>query len=208
LDAKKNDVTRPPGRPRDADAESRILSTTLRMLAGEGYSRMSLDNVAVEAGVSKPTIYRRWPGKADLATAALRTIQIAEPPVDTGSTVGDLTGTLENFCGSLLRPNGLSLIGTVLAEEQHTPELLQLFRQRIVAPRRDMLRVILERARKRRELKPGVDLDCVLNMLVGAFYARYLAEGKIPGEFPRELVKIVWDGIAAVSNPKVKRAGH
>ena len=89
-----------PGRPRDPETEQRILDAALRLLAEEGYSRMSLDGVAAEAGVSKPTIYRRWSSKADLATAALRGIQTAEPRPDTGSTVGDLTASLENFSRS------------------------------------------------------------------------------------------------------------
>jgi AcrR family transcriptional regulator len=59
----------------DVEAEARILQAALRLLAEQGYTRMSLDGVAEEAGVSKPTIYRRWSSKADLATAALRTIQ-------------------------------------------------------------------------------------------------------------------------------------
>lgn len=169
---------------------------TLRHLAEWGYNRMSLDQIALEAGVSKPTIYRRWPGKADLATAALRSVQMGEPAIDTGSTPGDLAGTLENFSRSLLRPNGMSLIGTVLAEEGHTPELLQLFRERLVAPRRRMLRAILETAKRRRELRPRTNLDAAVNLLVGAFYARYLAEGSIPPGFAKELVQVVWRGIA------------
>ena len=195
-----SDSGRPPGRPRDPETESRILQAALRQLAEDGYNRMSLDAVALEAGVSKPTMYRRWSSKADMATAALRTIQLSEPPVDTGSTVGDLACALRNFSRSLLRPNGMALIGTVLAEEAHTPKLLRLFRERIVTPRRAMVRGIPERAEERRELRPGVDLDCVVNMLVGAFYARYLATSKIPPSFPGELAEIVWNGIA-VGNP-------
>ncbi len=188
---------RAPGRPRDAETEARILQAALRLLAEQGYSRMSLDAVAAESGSSKPTIYRRWSSKADLATAALNTIQLSEPPVDTGSTVGDLTRTLENFSLSLLRPNGMSLIGTVLAEEAHTPELLALFRARLVATRRSMLQAILLRAQKRKELRRSVNLDCVVNMLIGAFYARYLATSTVPPDFARELVAIIWPGIAA-----------
>jgi len=188
---------RAPGRPRDAGTESRILEVALRLLSEDGYSRMSLDAVAAEAGASKPTLYRRWSSKADLATAALRTIQLSEPPVETGSTRGDLQAALENFRRSLLRPNGMALIGTVLAEESHTPDLLSLFRERIVAPRRAMLRAILERARRRKELRPGVNLDCAVNMLVGAFYARYLASSEVPSSFAGELAEIVWNGIAA-----------
>ncbi|MFN7932526.1 MAG: TetR/AcrR family transcriptional regulator [Bryobacteraceae bacterium] len=186
---------RAPGRPRDPETEERILAVALRMLSVDGYSRMSLDAVAAEAGVSKPTIYRRWSSKADLATAALRTMQVAEPKVDTGTTVGDLVAALENFSRSLLRPNGMSLIGTVLAEEGHTPELLRLFRERIVKPRRELLKGILERAAGRGELRAGVDVDAAVQMLVGGFYARYLAHGRVPGGFARELVEIVWGGV-------------
>ncbi len=184
------------GRPRDPAVEQLLLEVTLQHLAREGYSRMSVDAIAEQAGVSKPTIYRRWKSKADIATAALRLLQIAEPDVDTGSTVGDLTGILINFRRSLLRPNGLSLIGTVLAEEHHTPELLELFRQRIVAPRRQMIRTVLERARIKRELRPRADIETAVNMLIGAFYAHYLASPRIAVDYPAQLVATVWAGIS------------
>ncbi len=158
---------------------------------------MSLDAVAAEAGVSKPTIYRRWSSKADLATAALRTIQTGEPAVETGSSAGDLVAVLQNFSRSLLRPNGMSLIGTVLAEEAHTPELLALFRERLVVHRRAQIHQILRRAQRNKELRPGVSLDAAVNMLVGAFYARYLATSTVPPGFSKELVEIVWKGLAA-----------
>ncbi len=193
--ASRPTTDRAPGRPRDPETESRILDVTLRLLREEGYNRMSVDAVAIEARVSKPTIYRRWPSKADLATAAIRTLRLLEPPADTGSTQGDLIHTLENFSRSLLRPNGMSLIGTVIAEEGHTPELIALFRERLVFPRRAMLREILDRAASHGELRSGIDLDCAVNMLVGAFYARYLVNSKVPPGFPRELVRIVWRGI-------------
>ena len=183
------------GRPRDKETERRILEVTVRLLAEEGYSRMSIDGVAAAAGVSKPTIYRRWSGKADLATAAICTIRLAEPEVSTGSTVGDLTAALQNFSRSLLRPNGMALVGTVLAEERHTPELLALFRERLVMPRRTIIRGILERARRHRGLRPGVDLDVSVSMLVGAFYARYLATSNVPSRFAQTIVGTVWPGI-------------
>jgi AcrR family transcriptional regulator len=191
-----------PGRPRNFDTGERILNVTLRHLAEEGYSRMSLDGIAAEAEVSKPTIYRRWKSKEDLATAAIRTIQLAEPTADTGSTATDLIATLKTFRRSLLRPNGMSLVGTVLAEEEHTPELLAFFRERLVAPRREMLRAILERAAQKGELLPDVNLDATVTLLVGAFYARYLAASNIPESFVAELVKIVWRGIARKSSTK------
>lgn len=201
-----------PGRPRDPETEQRILDVTLKLLASDGYSRMSVDAVALEAGVSKPTIYRRWPSKADLATAAIRTLQLLEPAVDTGTTPGNLTKALENFCRSLLRPNGMTLVGTVIAEESHTPELIRLFRERIVAPRRAALRAILENAKARKQLRPGADLDAAVSMLVGAIYAKYLADSKIPPGFAAAVVDTVWRGIARQAPtgriPRVAPASH
>lgn len=186
---------RPPGRPRDDATEARLLEVTLRLLAADGYSRMSLDTVAAEAGVSKPTIYRRWRSKADLATAAIRTLQLRESPVDSGSGRRDLQQLLENFSRSLLRPNGLSLVGTVLAEEAHTPELLAFFRQRLVTPRRALLRRALERARERKELRPGADIETAIAMAVGAFYARYLVDSQVPPKFAHGVAEAVWRSV-------------
>lgn len=40
-----------------------------------------------------------------------------------------------------------------------------------------------------------MNLDQVVTMLVGAFYARYLAASEAPDGFARGLVEIVWNGI-------------
>lgn len=85
------------GRPRDPEVDERILEATLQQLREQGYARMSLDRVAVAAGVGKPAIYRRWKGKADLATAALRRLQVSEPAVRAQSTFGAVAGRGREF---------------------------------------------------------------------------------------------------------------
>ena len=59
------------GRPRLASVDTAVLSSARSILAGRGYRGMSVEEVAVLAGVSKPTIYRRYPSKRDLARAAV-----------------------------------------------------------------------------------------------------------------------------------------
>lgn len=185
------------GRPRDPAVDAAILAATQRQLAAEGYTRMSIAAIAADAGVTKPTIYRRWPSKADLATAALARLQAQELPRATGVTRTDLCATLHNFQGSLLRPNGMAMLGTLLVEERHTPELIALFRERILKPRRTMLSTILEQAQQRGELRPDVDIDVAVNMLVGSYYARYLTGEGVPDDWPERIVAIVWAGIVA-----------
>ena len=194
-------VARARGRPRAPAIDDAILRATLRHLGTDGYGRMSIDAIAAEARVSKPTIYRRWPSKADLATAALAVYQAQEPPPITGVTRDDLRAMLRNFQTSLLRPLGMAMIGTLLVEETRTPELIALFRERIVRPRRRMLRETLNVAAARGELRPGADLDAAVSMLVGSVYARYLTGEGVPDDWADRIVETVWVGVAAMPGP-------
>jgi AcrR family transcriptional regulator len=156
---------------------------------------MSVDAIAVAAGTTKPTIYRRWPSKEELTVAALEHLQAADAPVPTGDTRADLVAILTDFRRKLLRPNGMAMIGTLLAEERHTPGLIALFRERIVRPRRDGLLAVLEGARTRGEFRRGADADAAVNMLVGAFYARYLTGESIPADWPERVVETALAGL-------------
>jgi hypothetical protein len=89
----------------------------------------------------------------------------------------------------------MATLGTVLAEEHETPELLALFRERLVAPRRRELRTVLAAARDRGELRPEANLDVAVSAFVGAFFARYLAGESLGGRFVTSLVDTVLDGL-------------
>ena len=188
---------RPQGRPRRPETEEAILRAAQNQLATEGYARMSVESIAAEAGTTKPTIYRRWPTKADLAVEALARLQAAELPEPTGSLRTDLIAALRDFQKKLLRPNGMAMIGTVLAEEGHTPGLIGAFRRHIVAPRRSHLRAILEAAQLRSELREHADLDAAVNMLVGSYYARYLTGEGIPRDWAERIVETLLHNMEA-----------
>lgn len=144
-------------------------------MAQGGYVRMSMEAVAAEAGVTKPTIYRRYTSKIQLALAAIVAFCDQDPPRSSGATRTDLVAQLRHLRRALGRPYGMALLGTVLAEEHETPELLASFREYLVHPRRTAVRAILERARAHGELPAGADLTLAINMLIGAYYAQYLA---------------------------------
>ena len=61
------------------------------------------------------------------------------------------------------------------------PQLVALYRERIVTPRRAQLRAILERAREGDLITADADIEAVLPMLTGAYYASALA-GITPGD--------------------------
>jgi AcrR family transcriptional regulator len=164
-------------------------------MARDGYARMSVDAVAAGAGVSKPTLYLRYPSKAALATAALAHVRHQTTPRETGDTRADLVALLRHFRSGVERPFGMAMVGTVLAEEHHTPELFTQFRQRLVEPRRQMLGGVLERAKARGEVADDADLETAVNMLVGSYYANYLA-GPVPRDWAERAVELILDGLA------------
>lgn len=186
---------RAPGRPREPETDARILEATFRLMAKHGYVRMSVDAIAAEAGVTKPTIYRRWPSKIELAMASLVAYCDASRAAVVGDTRADLIAEMEHFRRAISRPYGMSLLGTVLAEEHETPELLAAFRKYLVAPRRRALRAILDAAQARGELKEGAEIDLAVNMLVGAFYAQYVAGHPFASDWSERLVDAVLAGL-------------
>ena len=81
--------SRPSGRPRDADADDRIIDAALAEYAAHGRAGYSLNGVARRAGVGKSSIYLRWRDKETLLVDAVHARADA-PIVDTGTLEGDL----------------------------------------------------------------------------------------------------------------------
>src|SRR3954447_16757155 len=59
------------GRPRDPALDQAIILATRARLVQDGYSRMTIGDIAADAGVSRPTLYRRWSTKFQLVAEAL-----------------------------------------------------------------------------------------------------------------------------------------
>jgi AcrR family transcriptional regulator len=188
--------TRSVGRPRDPGHDDAILDATLRQIASEGYARMSLQRIAEEAGVSKASIYLRWPTKADLATAAMEHARLAEFPAATGDIRADLIAQLHWFQQTTERLSVMGLIGACLVEEGHTPELMQMLRERAGRPRLANLREVLQEAAERGEIDAEADIDEAARLLYGVFYAEYLPGPDLAADWADRAVDLVLRGLA------------
>jgi AcrR family transcriptional regulator len=177
-----------PGRPRRQGLDEAILNAALDEMGRVGYARMNLDRVAGLAGTTKPTLYRRYPSKAALATAALASLRRRTSRDPTGNVRDDLIAELTLFREGALRPHGMSMLGAVLSEEHETPELLELFRRNVVDPRRANLRRILRAGVAAGELRKDADVEVAVTMLVGSLYAAYLAGHSPRRDWPRRVV--------------------
>src|SRR6185437_10952004 len=83
--------------------EQAILSAVISLLGELGYEAMTMDAVAARAHASKTTIYKRWPGKAQLVRAAVDRYVAGRltAGADTGSLRGDLMAVMQAMAGHL-----------------------------------------------------------------------------------------------------------
>jgi AcrR family transcriptional regulator len=180
------------GRPRDAALDDALISAAERQFRELGYARMSLKSIADAAGTTVPSLRRRYADKATLAIAVVDSLRIDPLTVPPAEPRDQALAVLENFNANLRRPNSMALLGSLLAEEHTTPELLQRFRARLSAPRRDALRQSLKAGIRAGALPPHIDPDLAANMLIGSFYARYVSVGSIPRSWPSRVLAQLW----------------
>jgi len=128
------------GRPRDVEIDARVLEVARRHLARHGYEALSIATVAQEAGTTRQAVYRRWPTKADLATASIAAMSAAAERLPTDDPFADLVRELEAYRRGIGRPDGVSMVGTMLLRSTDA-RLRALYRERIVAPRRARFRL-------------------------------------------------------------------
>ncbi len=176
------------GRPRNPALDQAILSAAARQLGELGYARMSLESVAAAAGTTVPSLRRRYRDKAELAAAVVGSLRVEEPPAGAPSPRAFALAILENFHRNLRAIPALAILGSLLAEEERHPQLLHLFKTRIVEPRRALLRQALAAG----DLPRSADLDALTSMLIGSFYGRYVTLAGIPDDWPDRVLSAVW----------------
>jgi AcrR family transcriptional regulator len=123
------------GKPR----ERAILSAVISLLGETGYEAMTMDAVAARAHASKTTIYRRWPGKAELVRAAVdahitsRILSTQDGGTqdsgtqdsgtqDTGSLRGDLLAVMNAMPGHLT-PEFMAMMSGLVHALRTDPQL-------------------------------------------------------------------------------------
>ena len=188
-----------PGRPRNACAEGKILDATLGLLSEVGFAGLTVDGVAARAGVGRATIYRRWPSKGALVLAASKCLIGDVPEPDTGTVRGDLIALLSGLVEHLRGTRMGCLLPALAAEARGNAELAEIVTE-FADDRRTHVRFVLRRARERGELRPGTDLDVLIDVLAGpAFYRMMISGGPPTAARMVKVVDMVLDGVAADS---------
>jgi AcrR family transcriptional regulator len=179
-------------RPRvEGDREQEILDATLTVLADAGYDRLTMDAVATEAKASKATLYRRWSSKPELVVDAVCSHKEQPPAPDTGTLRGDL---LAAYCGlgGLGDARSLAVLAAVVTAMSRDEEFASIYRRDFIGPKQRAMRVVLDRAVARGEIRDDVDLDLIAPALPGIVLHRVFLLGE---QSTPELVARVIDQI-------------
>ena len=183
------------GRPLDAQRDALIHAETLKQMGEVGYDSLSVERVAKKAGVSKATIYRRYPNKMEMVLSSLEQTAIRPPMPDTGNGLDDLRLMAKLILTYALNDRGRCMFGCMMLAASRHPELAQAMRKRVVGPRRARGREVLERAIDRGELPPNTPLELVLDMIFGALFIRHARGDRVHESHAMALVDAVWVGM-------------
>lgn len=156
---------------------------------------MTMEAVAVKAGVGKPAIYRRYPDKATLVSAVIAAQQLPDLEVlDLGNTRAELWTAMEKGFPPDA-PAYVRLIGGLIAEETRHPELIAAFRSNILNPRRATVRALVERGQTRGDVRLDVDPTSAVDSLAGPLLARAFAGIDTGTQWRRSNFESWWNNV-------------
>lgn len=186
------------GPKRDLDAEQRILDATCELIRSRGPNRVAINDIAAAANVGKQTIYRWWPSKHAVVVDALaRTFEVENAFPDSGSIRADLRTQMRRVAASFSSPTG-SIIRELVAAGQGDAEIAESFRQRFFATRRALAATAIERGIARGELRQGLPIETVVDVLYGPLWLRMLiGHQPLTRAAADQVLDLVWPSIAA-----------
>jgi AcrR family transcriptional regulator len=175
-------------RRRGQALEDAIYRAALDELAEHSFDGLSIERIAHRAGTGKSAIYRRWPSKLDLVVA---TLAHAFPTPGPASTSGNLRTDLIRFhqrwAEALGGALGAALLANVGQHRQH-PELAAALRERILAPRHQILGELLAAGTERGEVRPGALTPECIETGPALLRQAFIESGRQPSDEDIELL--------------------
>ncbi|WP_284748614.1 TetR/AcrR family transcriptional regulator [Amycolatopsis sp. RTGN1] len=200
---------RPGGRPRDAALDEAIILATRDRLVRDGYSLMTIGDIATDAKVSRPTLYRRWSTKFELVVDALDygfRKQRDSYAVDLSNLAprAAFTEAVRRLDPTYFNPDAMVLMGNFAGEAIRTPELLGILREHAVEPRVTLVENVLTQLQERGAVQDDIDKHTIATMCFGSYFAAFY-RGESRDEIPEAVVSVLWPAIATAKASRKRR---
>jgi AcrR family transcriptional regulator len=152
-------------------------------------------------GWGKPTIYRRYPSKAELVADAIESRREEYVIPNTGSLWGDIEALITSAAHITFNPLGRQTVAMMISSATSNPEFAQVYWTKYLQPRRQAFAVVYERAKTRYEISTDLDPDLVFDVISGLMlYALVFPDGTKAWEvYIRQTIQLLLQGALAHS---------
>jgi AcrR family transcriptional regulator len=161
---------------------------------------MTLGDIAADAGVSRPTLYRRWSNKFELVAAALdygfrKQRDLYDIDISRLEPRDALVEAVRRLDPAYFNPDAMVLMGNFAGEASRTPELLEIVRKHAVEPRVALVEDVLAQLQVRGAVSEDIDKHTIASMCFGSYFGAFY-RGDRRKEIPERVVAVVWPAIA------------
>lgn len=191
------------GRPRDPRTERAITEAARRLLARDGYDQVSIEAIAREADVSRPTVYRRWPSKTHLVfDAVFDAAEVDDVLTSSGDFEADLRRLVAGVFDFWRLPEVAAAALGILADRHRDPELFIRTQALLDEKTRTAFGALIRAGVDQGVLDADVDTEMAYDALVGtSFYiAQVLATETVDAAADR-LCTLLLRGMRKKENP-------
>lgn len=187
---------RRPGRPRDETIDEEIVDCLFQLVEEVGLEGVTIDAIADRAGVSKPTIYRRWASKEDLMVDAVAGL-VGDIEIPDGEDIREVLlhaiGRLESY---MSKTTAGVILPWMIAEVARDSAIGRRYTEAVIIPGRTALAGHIEAAIAKGELRQDLDVDMAVDMLLGPMIVNKLLAGyrTPPDEWAEQFIDALLEG--------------
>ncbi len=141
-----------------AERRALLLDAAARVFLQKGYAAATMHAIALDAGMSKKTVYQVFASKLALFDALLadRIFELPAPPcLDGVDAEEDLTRLLLAIADVLLLPDRMALIRLIISDGPSSPELSTAFARLQMVQDLNAVETWLKQLQDRGQLRPG-----------------------------------------------------
>lgn len=197
----------PDPKRRNAATRLAILDSALALVVASGFEALTVEAIARQAGVGKQTIYRWWPSKGAVLLEAFLEHRVEERtetplpgPLDRGDFATDVRRVLRGTVRAFATRTWEAPYRALTIAIQEDPQLGEEALERLITPSLDDVRSWFAAAQERGDLRPDIDLDVAVELLLGPVFHRWLLRtGPLTEEYADAATDLALHALAARS---------
>lgn len=188
----------PAGRTRDSTRDTQISTAALELLRQRGPRAVTVEAVAAASGVAKTTIYRRYRDREEMLIAALGSVAEPDPPAES-ATPAAVLGWIVEQCEHAVA-GGIGLGGVTALLTGQDPTFTTAIRA-ILVTHRAALAEVLRSPALAEWIRPGLDTETVLDLIVGAYLSEHARSGEIGPDWQTRVLTTLWPALSTTTPP-------